>query len=874
MKRYLLLFILLSALSLTAEANHIKGGFFTYKYLGAGIQNPSNLRFHVTLTVYMICFPTPQQLNSPINFTFFDAGTNQFLEDVSVPITNQYELGKVTDEKCISGDQRGCYYYIVIYDLPNIELAPRPNGYTISYQRCCRIAGMQNVANSSSIGNTYSITIPGTAVGLNAEKNSSPVFPINDTVVVCANSHFDYSFKAVDPDGDSLTYNFCDAWSGGDAGNNAAPVTANPPPYSTVPYTFPYNGFQPMGSGVTIDRVTGLISGNAPVGMGEYVVTVCVSEYRQGALIAGSRKELHIRVGDCIPIAAQLNPQYISCDGYTLNFANTLPSAEIQNEYWDFGVTSLSNDTSRAEFPSYTYADTGTFTIKLVVNKGLACTDSTTALAKVYPGFFPGFSSNGICINKPTQFSDTTRTAYGMVNSWNWNFGDPSVINDTSGLQNPSYTFASAGSFPVQLIVTNSKGCIDTTTNDITIIDKPPIAFAFRDTLICNGDKLQLQASGNGNFSWTPAANITNANTSTPTVDPPSTTFYYVNLDQNGCLNQDSVKVRVVDFVSLSAYSDTVICQGDAIQLHTSGDGLHFLWTPAANMNDPTSPNPIVSTNTTTTYQVISSIGHCSTTDDVTIKTVPHPLANAGSDTTICYDTPAQLHGNIVASTFTWSPQGSLNDAFILDPVAMPEQTTVYILTATDTLGCPKPTMDTVIVAVLPKINAFAGNDTAVVIGQPLHFHAEGGVNYSWSPPIGLDNITIADPTAVYDGSIDSIRYRVFVNNVQNCADSAFVTVKVFKTTPQIFVPTAFTPNDDGVNDIFKPIGVGIKNIEYFRVYNRWGQLVFSTTVNGEGWDGKIAGKLQSTNTFVWIVRGVDYLDKPFFKKGTVTLVR
>jgi gliding motility-associated-like protein len=76
------------------------------------------------------------------------------------------------------------------------------------------------------------------------------------------------------------------------------------------------------------------------------------------------------------------------------------------------------------------------------------------------------------------------------------------------------------------------------------------------------------------------------------------------------------------------------------------------------------------------------------------------------------------------------------------------------------------------------------------------------------------------------------------------------------------------------MNDVFKPIGVGIKNIEYFRVYNRWGQLVFSTSVNGEGWDGKIGGKLQGTNTFVWIVRGIDYLDKPFFKKGTVTLIR
>ncbi|MFI5188629.1 MAG: PKD domain-containing protein, partial [Chitinophagales bacterium] len=648
MKRYLLFFLFLFSLCLSAHGNHIKGGFFTYQYLGPGTQDPSNLRYRITLTVYMICFPNSGQLNSPINFTFFDGSTNQFLENVSVPITSQYELGKARDEKCISGDQRGCYYYIVVYDLPLIELAPRANGYTISYQRCCRIAGMENVSNSNSVGNTYSITIPGSSKGINAPKNSSPVFPINDTVVVCANSHFDYSFKATDPDGDSLTYFFCSAWSGGDAGNNSAPVTATAPPYETVPYIDPYGGEQPMGPGVTIDLVTGLISGTAPTNMGEYVVTVCVAEIRNGDPFAFSRKELHIRVGDCIPIAAQLKPQYITCDGFNLSLSNTLPSPDIQNQYWDFGVTGLSNDTSNLESPTYTYSDTGTYTIKLVVNKGLACTDSTTALAKVYPGFFPGFISNGICINKPIQFSDTTRTRYGIVDTWSWDFGAGSATGDTSHLQNPSYTFTSTGSYPVQLIVTSSKGCIDTTTNTITIIDKPPINLAFRDTLICNGDHLQLQASGNGLFSWSPGLNISNANTSAPTVNPPTTISYQVNLDQNGCMNVDSVKVRVVDFVTLNAYSDTVICQGDAIQLHTSGDGLHFLWTPALNMNDPTSPNPVITTNTTTTYQVTASIGHCSATGNVTVKAIPYPIADAGPDTIICYGTPVQLLASIV----------------------------------------------------------------------------------------------------------------------------------------------------------------------------------------------------------------------------------
>ena len=261
-------------------------------------------------------------------------------------------------------------------------------------------------------------------------------------------------------------------------------------------------------------------------------------------------------------------------------------------------------------------------------------------------------------------------------------------------------------------------------------------------------------------------------------------------------------------------------------------------------------------------------------TDNVTVRTVPYPIANAGNDISVCYNISAQLHANIVASSFNWTPGGSLSNPLILDPVASPKQTTSYVLTVTDTLGCPKPIRDTVVVIVLPKVNAFAGNDTAVVIGQPLHFHATGGINYLWSPPLALDNINIADPTATYDGSVDSIRYKVMVSDEKNCLDSAYINVTVFKTNPQIFVPTAFTPNGDGVNDLFRPIGVGIKTIEYFRVYNRWGELVFSTTTNGKGWDGKISGTPQATNTFVWIVKGTDYLNKPFLKKGAVTLIR
>jgi gliding motility-associated-like protein len=875
-KIILALLFLISATS--AFADHLKGGFFTYTYLGAGINNPSYLRYRITLTVYMHCEPSAGQLTDPINFSFFNAATNGFIQDVSVHITSQYDLTKTHNDECISGDHTGCKYRIVIYDLPSIELAPLPNGYTVAYQRCCRVISMQNVTNSNAVGTTYNITIPGTLSPFSASTNSSPRFPVNDTVIVCANSHFQYTFQAVDLDGDSLSYAFCDAYGGGGQSNGTGCGDNSPDPaclpFTTVPYTSPYTGSQPIGALVTINPVTGLIGGIAPGGLGEYVVNVCVSEFRNGVFIASSRKELHVEVQSCNVVQATLDPSYITCDGYTLTFSNNTPNSLIQNYYWDFGVTTLTNDTSNLPVATYTYTDTGMYTVTLIVNKGLACTDTATTIAKVYPGFFPGFVYSGICANHPTQFTDTTKTNYGVVNTWRWDFGVTTLTNDTSHLQNPVFTYPIPGTYNVQFIVSNSKGCIDTISKPVDILDKPPLNLAFRDTIICIGDQVQLHAIGNGVFSWTPLVNITNPNTPDPTVNPPGTTIYHVNLNDQGCVNNDSVRVRVITQVTLNAFSDSTICKGDSAFLHATGDGLHYQWSPAASLNNAALQNPIAVVNNTTTYQVTSIVGSCSATKSVTITTVPYPQANAGPDTTICFRTFAQLQGSMVASNFSWSPAGSLNNPASLSPIATPPKTTAYVLSVTDNLGCPKPGKDTVVVTVLPKVNAFAGHDTSVVVGQPLHFNASGGVNYLWSPVTALSDPGIHNPVGIYDGSFTSIRYRVLVTDAKGCADSAFITVKIFDVHPQIFVPTAFTPNGDGLNDVIRPIGVGIKTMEYFRIFNRWGQLVFSTSINEDGWDGKIGGKEQGTNTFVWIVKGIDYLDRPFFMKGTVTLIR
>jgi gliding motility-associated-like protein len=707
---------------------------------------------------------------------------------------------------------------------------------------------------------------------MTSNHNSSPQFYLRDTALVCQNRNFILDFSASDPDGDVLTYEFCEAYSGGTEGS---PVVINPPPppYSIVPYGNGYSAFSPLGPGVTINPTTGIISGIAP-GAGSYVITVCVNEWRNGNIINTHRKDFILKVGDCDFVAAQLPLSAVFCDDFNVSFANQTPTSLIYAWHWDFGITSTLNDTSNIEAPSFIYPDTGIYTVKLVVNPGDPCSDSASMQIGLYPGFFPDFVSSGICVNKPTSFTDATTTAYGVVNGWRWDFGELTVNNDTSHLKNPVYSYPTIGIKSAQLIVQSSKGCIDTVTKNVTIIDKPPITLPFRDTLICDIDTLRLSAAGSGAFSWTPNYNIISANTATPLVYPKTTTWYKVQLDDNGCINFDSVRVRVVNRVTLVVRPDTTYCAGDGVQLFATTDGLQFSWTPNLNLNNPNIVNPVANPPTTTTYQLTASIGKCSSTDDVTLIPVPYPFANAGPDQIICYNSQTQLNGNVIASNFFWKPQGSLNSPNILNPVAHPVSTTNYILTVTDTLGCPKPGYDTVLVTVLPKVKASAGRDTMIVAGQPLHLNASGGENYEWSPPTGLNNISVANPVSMLPSSMDSIRYKVYVTDLLGCLDSATILVKIFKTNPQIFVPTGFTPNGDGLNDVLKPIAVGIQRIDYFRVYNRWGQLVFSSNINGQGWNGQISGKPQTTNTYVWMVKAVDYLGKPVFQKGTSTLIR
>jgi gliding motility-associated-like protein len=180
---------------------------------------------------------------------------------------------------------------------------------------------------------------------------------------------------------------------------------------------------------------------------------------------------------------------------------------------------------------------------------------------------------------------------------------------------------------------------------------------------------------------------------------------------------------------------------------------------------------------------------------------------------------------------------------------------------------------DTIIINVLPPINAYAGRDTTIIPGMAYQLQATGGTRYLWSPSTGLSAVNIANPVAILSAGIDSIIYRVSVFNGP-CVKNDFVTIRVSQVGPDILVPSGFTPNGDGKNDLARPATPGIAQLKYFTIFNRLGEAVFSTSTIGAGWNGMFKGKAQAAGTYVYQAEGVDYEGITIFRKGTIVLIR
>ncbi len=552
----ILLTAILSVISAPVWATHIVGGELSYKFISG--DGNGRLIYEIRLVIYQDCInglPDAIMQDNPAYIGIFTQAGNAI-----VPIDSIYKKEDIAvppnfSNSCVNNPPPTCLKRVTFvkqYALPQ-NIAMR-----VIYVRCCRNASILNINNPSQVGATYYCDIPSSNIGI----NNSAVFKNYPPQIICINNPLVYDHSATDADGDSLSYEFCDAYPGGVFNNPKpfpspvlpAPITVpsnNPPSYG---YVTGFSPTKPMAGNPTIqiDPKTGLISGT-PNLQGRYVVSVCCNEWRNGIRINTVHREFQFVVTNCskavvadIPqLSEEFNTYIVDCQGTSVHFLNKSTGGFAYD--WDFGVEGAkSNDFE----PTFNYPDTGTYVVKLVVNKGSTCPDSISRLVKIYPSIDAEYLYSGLmCPKTPIQFTDTSTVTYKPLIDWKWNFGDGTEdVYD----RNPVHSFAQGGNYKVSLIVKSIKGCLDTATKDVNVSWFDP--FAGNDTVIVKGETINFYAIGGVEFTWTPGDRLNLTNINNPQGFYPDTGHYDYNVhikSAAGCEGDDSIKVWVVNQSSL-----------------------------------------------------------------------------------------------------------------------------------------------------------------------------------------------------------------------------------------------------------------------------------------------------------------------------------
>ena len=533
--------ILLSLLwGLNSYASHIIGGEFTYTYQGNNV-------YRVTLSIYQDCLtgnPSAIQQDNPAKVTIFEGDGNIYLQDATLVAVSSVLIPSNFSNSCITNVPNTCLrktVFVKDYVLPTNTL-----GYRILYQRCCRNATILNIDNPGTTGASYYCDIPplGT-IGV----NNSAIFKVDPPQIICLNVPFVYDHSATDADGDSLSYNLCEAYIGGSQSNSSPlpnSISLFPVNYS-VPYTFdnPIQG----NPGIQIDAVSGLMNFTPNI-QGRYVVTVCCNEWRNGIIINTSKREFQFVITNCYKTTIANIPQYstdfntyiFTCKTKEINFKNT--SIGGLTYHWDFGVANLQSDTSNLFEPTFTYPDTGTYKVKLIVNPKSTCSDSITRYVKVYPSFKTDFNISGNpCPNTIINLNSQITNTAPPTTFYNWYSNGNLISNDA----NTTTSYTTSGKNFITLVAGNSKGCKDSINKEYVIDNFIP--FAGNDTTIVVGEQIQFNASGGSLYSWTPNLYLNVANIADPVGFYPviDTILYTVNItSSNGCIGADDIVVRIV----------------------------------------------------------------------------------------------------------------------------------------------------------------------------------------------------------------------------------------------------------------------------------------------------------------------------------------
>ncbi|MDA9312352.1 PKD domain-containing protein [Vicingaceae bacterium] len=497
-----------------ASATHIIGGFFSYECLGP-VAGTNDAQYVIRAVLFKDSLNTGvggapgAVLENPLTVTLFNQ-LNIQLGTINIPRDSLVILVDSAAGLCVIGTpvvsiiSKGYYSDTV--------LLRKDQAHKYVWRRCCR-NNPDNILNPAASGSTFFIDVPEfDQVGC----NTSPQLTAEQPFSFCAGVNINLDLSATDPDGDSMVYELCAPFDFPRSGNAVTQVPANPPPYPVVTFRAPATPTNPIPSNpaITIDPNTGLLTG-IPVSTGKYLIGFCVKEYNSnGILLSTTIRDIQVKVDNCIlQVTSSIQDQERFCDGLTIQFRNrtssNVDSTTIPYK-WDFGVTSLTNDTSRLREPTYTFPGPGFYNITLIANpKNPGCRDTSVTLFEVRPTLRTSIdvSDSNLCANNNTvDFS--VRGIFQPSATFAWDFGSTASITTSTNQIVNSVQFIGSGSSPVQLIVSQDN-CDDTTKRVITVVNNPTADFTVDDNSGCSPFQVNFTSSVNIdgmaiiNYLWT-----------------------------------------------------------------------------------------------------------------------------------------------------------------------------------------------------------------------------------------------------------------------------------------------------------------------------------------------------------------------------------
>ncbi len=572
--------LLLLVLPITTRATHIVGGEMNYTCLG-------NNEYEITLTIFRDCYNgNPNAwFDNPASIGIFNA-QNILLEEVLVPLMNNDTLDPVLTSECLVVPPNVCVHTTTYRTV--ITLPPIPGGYQLAYQRCCRNQTIVNIIGPLDTGATYGVTISERAL---EECNSNPKFQKWPPIYICVNEPIVFDQSAIDQDGDSIVYRLCTPLSGATP-DAPMPQPPNNPPYQPITWIDPpYNEDNMLngtagGVPLEINSRTGLLTG-LPNTIGQFVVGICVEEYRDGELISTTRRDFQYNVGLCGQAAAAFTAPEIQCGNLAVFFENESQGA---NDFvWVFNDPGNPGATSTATSPIYTFSDTGLYTVLLIAEPGEVCED--TAFQQVYlqdNTLTADFDYDFVSCSDSlvVQVTDLSRDAVSELSEWEWELLPGQLISND---QNPTFVITESGDYTLRLTVTAANGCQQMLERPFSgeLIEEELTA----DTLaLCAGESVFLNPEFNPAYiySWAPGAGISDPSEPNPEVRPLETTTYSVTIsDGSGFCELELVTtVLVPERITATAPEDTVICSAEILLEGQSNTGLSFLWSDDADFNN------------------------------------------------------------------------------------------------------------------------------------------------------------------------------------------------------------------------------------------------------------------------------------------------